>query len=326
MQSSPRGGGCAPSLFPRDDHCHPSEGYWPVRCGHDARPRRRNVKTNIASIDRALAAARVDWLPSRRQPRLEWVVVATVLAIAGALIADALLVKLGTSIFPSTSTYPHFQFDDYAKLTVIGVVVGCAGWPIVTRLSSTPRWLFSRLAVLISLVLFLPDVWLLLKHQPPRAVLVLMTMHVAVALITYQVVVRVAPPRDPREGQRRHLRKSRQEDVAGARGATLPPLESSGHARSAHRVRTRFLRCVATRPDVAVPDPVHAAQRLEGGTGDRRGYRMHRRPLRGRRRGRCHSPAQHPTRASRTRPCRRRGAHLPRCSHALQRGARPRRQ
>lgn len=158
------------------------------------------MKTNIASIDRALAAARVDWLPSRRQPRLEWVVVATVLAIAGALIADALLVKLGTSIFPSTSTYPHFQFDDYAKLTVIGVVVGCAGWPIVTRLSSTPRWLFSRLAVLISLVLFLPDVWLLLKHQPPRAVLVLMTMHVAVALITYQVVVRVAPPRDPRKG------------------------------------------------------------------------------------------------------------------------------
>lgn len=158
------------------------------------------MKTNIASIDRALAAARVDWLPSRRQPRLEWVVVATVLAIAGALIADALLVKLGTSIFPSTSTYPHFQFDDYAKLTVIGVVVGCAGWPIVTRLSSTPRWLFSRLAVLISLVLFLPDVWLLLKHQPPRAVLVLMTMHVAVALITYQVVVRVAPPRDPLKG------------------------------------------------------------------------------------------------------------------------------
>jgi hypothetical protein len=158
------------------------------------------VKTNIAPIDRVLLAARVDWLPSRRQPRPEWVVVATALAITGALIADALLVKLGTSIFPSTSRYPHFQFDDYAKLTVIGVVVGCAGWPIVTRISSTPRWLFSRLAVLISLVLFLPDVWLLLKHQPPRAVLVLMTMHVAVALITYQVVVHVAPPRDPRTG------------------------------------------------------------------------------------------------------------------------------
>jgi hypothetical protein len=160
------------------------------------------VKTNIALIDRALALARVDWSPSRRQPRLEWVVAATVLAIAGALLADAALVKLGTALFPSTLGYDHFRFDDYAKLTIIGVVIGCAGWPIVTRVSSSPRWLFSRLAVLVSLVLFLPDVWLLLRHQPPRAVLVLMTMHVAVALVTYLVVVLVAPARDPRKRSR----------------------------------------------------------------------------------------------------------------------------
>jgi hypothetical protein len=160
------------------------------------------VKTNIALVDRALALARVDWTPSRRQPRLEWVAAATVLAVAGALLGDAALVKAGTSVFPSTAGYPHFQFNDYAKLTVIGVVVGCAGWPITTRITSAPRWLFSRLAVLISLLLFLPDVWLLLRHQPPRAVLVLMTMHVAVALITYQVVVRVAPAREPRKQSR----------------------------------------------------------------------------------------------------------------------------
>jgi hypothetical protein len=160
------------------------------------------VKTNIALVDRALALARVDWTPSRRQPRLEWVAAATVLAVAGALLGDAALVKAGTSVFPSTAGYPHFQFNDYAKLTVIGVVVGCAGWPVTTRITSAPRWLFSRLAVLISLLLFLPDVWLLLRHQPPRAVLVLMTMHVAVALITYQVVVRVAPAREPRKQSR----------------------------------------------------------------------------------------------------------------------------
>jgi hypothetical protein len=163
------------------------------------------VKTNIALVNRALALARVDWSPSRRQPRLEWVVVATVLAIAGSLLADALLVKAGTATFPSTSGYPHFLFGEYAKLTVIGVVVGCAGWPIVTRMTSAPRWLFSRLAVLITLVLFLPDVWLLMRQQPPRAVLVLMVMHVAVAFITYQVVVRVAPARDPRGPRRATL-------------------------------------------------------------------------------------------------------------------------
>ncbi len=173
-----------------------------VGYGDVVRPRPHIVKTNIALVDRALALARVDWSPSRRQPRLEWVVVATILAVAGALLADAAIVKVGTSVFPSTAGYPHFRFDDYAKLTVIGVVVGCAGWPIVTRISSSPRWLCSRLAVLISLVLFLPDVWLLVRHQPARAVLVLMVMHVAVALITYQVVVRVAPARDPRQRSR----------------------------------------------------------------------------------------------------------------------------
>lgn len=173
-----------------------------VGCTGDIRPRVRIVKTNIALLERALELARVDWSPSRRQPRLEWVVVATVLAIAGALSADALLVKAGTAIFPSTIGYEHFRFDDYAKLTVIGVVIGCAGWPVVTRITSAPRWLFSRLAVLISLVLFLPDVWLLMRHQPPSGVLVLMIMHVAVAVITYQMVVRVAPARDPRSPHR----------------------------------------------------------------------------------------------------------------------------
>jgi hypothetical protein len=40
----------------------------------------------------------------------------------------------------------HLRFADHAKLTVIGVVIACAEWPIVTRVSSAPRWLFFRLA------------------------------------------------------------------------------------------------------------------------------------------------------------------------------------
>ena len=36
----------------------------------------------------------------------------------------------------------------------------CVAWPIVTRISSAPRWLFLRLAVLVTLVLFAPDVWI----------------------------------------------------------------------------------------------------------------------------------------------------------------------
>jgi hypothetical protein len=122
-----------------------------------------------------------------------------VAALAGSLALDALLVALGTRLFPSTRGYVHFRFSDYGLLTVIGVVVACGAWPLTTRLSSAPRWLFLRLAVVVTLVLWLPDVWILVQGQPPRAVSVLIVMHLAVALCTYNVLVRLAPVRPPVE-------------------------------------------------------------------------------------------------------------------------------
>ena len=89
----------------------------------------------------------------------------------------------------------HFQFHDYAKLTVIGVVIAGAAWPIVARMSSAPRWLFFRLAIAVTLVLFLPDVYIWHQGQPAQAVAVLMAMHVAIALITYNLLVHLAPVR-----------------------------------------------------------------------------------------------------------------------------------
>ena len=110
---------------------------------------------------------------------------------------DALLVALGTAIFPSTTDYVHFRFSDYGKLTVIGVLIACVAWPVVTRISSAPRWLFFRMAVLVTLVLWLPDLLILANGQPPKAVAVLMAMHVAIALVTYNCLVRLAPERKP---------------------------------------------------------------------------------------------------------------------------------
>ena len=44
----------------------------------------------------------------------------------------------------------RFQFVDYAKLTVTGVVITSLGWPVVVRLSSDPRWVYRWLAVLVT--------------------------------------------------------------------------------------------------------------------------------------------------------------------------------
>ncbi len=144
-------------------------------------------------IERAEAFARLDLAPSHRQPSAGRVLVATIVAVAGSLLADAVLVSVGTRVLPSTRGYVHFQFADYAKLTVIGVLVACAAWPVVTRISSAPRWLFLRLAVLVTLVLWLPDVYLLVRGQPGQDVSVLMVMHVAIAVVTYNALVRLAP-------------------------------------------------------------------------------------------------------------------------------------
>ena len=144
------------------------------------------------ALDRALGLARVDFAPAHRQPTAMRVIVASVLSVIGSLAADALLVVIGQAMFPSTKGYGHFQFSDYAKLTVIGVIIACVAWPIVTRISSSPRWLFFRLAILVTLVLLLPDLFILYRGAPGRAVAVLVVMHLAIAVVTYNCLVHIA--------------------------------------------------------------------------------------------------------------------------------------
>ena len=148
------------------------------------------------SLARLLGYARVDFDPAHRQPSGSRAVTATAVALAGSLAADALLVVIGQAVFPSTRGYGHFQFSDYAKLTVIGVLIACLAWPIVTRVSSAPRWLFFRLAILVTLVLWLPDIYILVRGAPGRAVAVLMVMHLAIALVTYNSLVHIASVRE----------------------------------------------------------------------------------------------------------------------------------
>jgi hypothetical protein len=145
--------------------------------------------------ERALALARIDLSPSHRPPAWWRVVVATILSVGLSLAADAALVFVATRLLPSTKGYVHFEFHDYAKLTVIGVLIACAAWPVVARISSAPRWLFFRLAIVVTLVLLLPDLYIWHQGQPRQAVLVLMAMHVAIALVTYNLLVNVAPVR-----------------------------------------------------------------------------------------------------------------------------------
>lgn len=135
---------------------------------------------------------RIDFNPKTPPPLLS-VVVASVVAIVGSLAADSVLVSIGVSVYPQTTSYSHFQFSDYSKLTIIGVLIACAGWPIVARISSQPKWLFLRAAVAVTLVLFLPDVAIWYFGQSGQAVFVLVWMHIAIAVVTYFSLILLAP-------------------------------------------------------------------------------------------------------------------------------------
>jgi len=149
-------------------------------------------------LDRAMTRARLELSPRHRAARPAAVAAGTMASVGLCLLADALLAKAGQAVFPSTRGYVHFQFSDYAKLTVIGVVIASLAWPVVVRLTSDPRWVYRILAVLVTAVLLLPDLYIWWTGQPGRAVLVLVAMHLAIALITYNVMVRVAPARPER--------------------------------------------------------------------------------------------------------------------------------
>ena len=152
-------------------------------------------------LERSLGLLKVDFAPTHRQPSTARLVLATLVSLVGSLALDAALVAVGEAAFPSTKGYVHFRFSDYSKLTIIGVVIACAAWPVVTRISSAPRWLFFRLAIVVTLVLFLPDLYILKQGQPAKAVAVLMCMHLVIALVTYNALVHLAPVRTRRRGR-----------------------------------------------------------------------------------------------------------------------------
>ena len=148
-------------------------------------------------LTRVMSLVHLDFAPNHEQPQAGRVALATVVSLVGSLLADAVLVVIAQALIPGTKGYAHFQFGDYAKLTVIGVLIASAAWPVTTRITSAPRWLFLRMAVLVTLVLWLPDVYILHLGAPPRAVAVLMVMHLAIAVVTYTLLTRVAPVRPP---------------------------------------------------------------------------------------------------------------------------------
>jgi len=159
-------------------------------------------------LQKALDLVHLDFAPRHEHPSGARVVLATIVAIAGSLLADALIVVIFQAVFPSTKGYVHYQFHDYAKLTIVGVLIACIAWPITSRITSEPRWMFFRMAIVVTLVLWLPDVYILDRGQPGKAVAGLFLMHLAIAVVTYNALVRIAPVRARQRASHRGGRRA----------------------------------------------------------------------------------------------------------------------
>jgi len=72
------------------------------------------------------------------------------------------------------------------------VVGATIGWGILVHLSSQPRWVLRRAALVVTIVLLIPDV-MILPGNPKTAVLTLMVMHIAIAVVTYSALRWIAP-------------------------------------------------------------------------------------------------------------------------------------
>ena len=127
------------------------------------------------------------------QPGAVRCVLATLVAVVGSILACWVVATATIALVPATAGYEHFRFSDYARLTVIGVVLAGIAWPLVTLLSSRARRLYLWLAIAVTVVSFAPDLWILRQGQPAAGVAALIVMHIALFAITYPTLVFGAP-------------------------------------------------------------------------------------------------------------------------------------
>jgi hypothetical protein len=136
-------------------------------------------------------------------PTYRRVAAAGLAAAAVSLAADVVLATVGQAAFTVPAAFGKFSFATHPLLAVLGIAGATATWAALTRLSSRPKWLLIRLAALVTALFLIPDFLLLgTPGNPTGPVVILMLMHLAIAVITYTALTKVAPVRDGARDQR----------------------------------------------------------------------------------------------------------------------------
>ena len=153
-----------------------------------------NLRSSPAQ--RALRLTATSSSPKAAPPTYRRLAAAGFIAAVISLAADVVLAAAGPAAFTVPVSFSKFSFGSYGLLTVLGIAGATATWWAVTRLSSRPKWLLTRLAAGVTALFLIPDFLLLgTPANPTGPVAVLMLMHLAIAAITYTALITIAPVR-----------------------------------------------------------------------------------------------------------------------------------
>ncbi|MFF5254606.1 DUF6069 family protein [Streptomyces leeuwenhoekii] len=128
-------------------------------------------------------------------------------AVAGWLIAGIVagsvlneIIALIARAAGASEDFQPLQPGAFVSFTVIGVLVGAAGWAVVRRRSADPRALLSWLVPTVVIVSLVPDLLMFVSDYKPHAdaagIIALMAMHVAVAAAAVFAYQRALPLND----------------------------------------------------------------------------------------------------------------------------------
>lgn len=123
-------------------------------------------------------------------------IVGALLAAAVAAIAVNALIALAASTIDTGGTAIGLQFAQFAPASVVGVLLGTAGWTLVRRFARRPGPVLRVLVPVVVVLTFAADLVLLATGAAGVVnVIALMLMHVVVATATVLALSRVLPVR-----------------------------------------------------------------------------------------------------------------------------------
>lgn len=133
---------------------------------------------------------------SNRQVALGRLLWAGPLTIVAATIASVLIQQIAVALLNPDPAFLPLTMAPPIAFTVIGVLGAVIVFGLIGRFAKNPVALFQRVALIVLIVSFIPDIMMLVTGFNPGTtvanVVVLMIMHVVAWVITVQMLTRLA--------------------------------------------------------------------------------------------------------------------------------------